>query len=158
MKKNILLLGIFLLPLASLMAQVKSIKISDLEKTIAASKTPLVVNFWATYCKPCIAEMPSFEKLAAKYKARGVVLLFVSLDMREDYPAKIDSFIVKRKVRNKVVWLDETDADYFCPKVDPKWSGALPATLLINKKKGFRRFFEEEMTEAELEKEIMAIL
>jgi thiol-disulfide isomerase/thioredoxin len=138
--------------------QVKSIRITDLEKMIAESSTPLVVNFWATYCRPCIAEMPHFEKLAEKYKSKGLTLVFVSLDMREDYPAKVDSFIIKRKIKNRVVWLDETDADYFCPKVDPKWSGAIPATLFIDAKRGYRHFVEEELSEEELEKEIMAIL
>ena len=138
--------------------QVRSIRITDLEKAVAASNGPVVINFWATYCAPCIAEMPAFEKLAAKYKHTGLKLVFVSLDMREDFPAKVDSFVVKRKVSNEVVWLNETDADYFCPKVDPKWSGAIPATLLINNNKGRRHFFEKEMSESELEKEIMAIL
>jgi len=142
----------------SLIAQVKSIKITDLEKTIAESKTPMIINFWATYCGPCIAEMPAFQQLAEKYSHKGLKLIFVSLDMREDYPAKVDSFVVKRKIRNQVLWLNETNADYFCPKVDEKWSGAIPATLLVNKTKTVRRFFEKEMTEQELEKEIMAIL
>jgi thiol-disulfide isomerase/thioredoxin len=138
--------------------QVKSVKVTEIEKMIAESKTPLIVNFWATYCKPCIAEMPHFEKMAAKYKDQGLTIVFVSLDMQDDYPAKVDSFVQKRKLQNRVVWLNETNADYFCPKVDPKWSGAIPATLLVNAKKGYRRFFEEELTEQELEKEIMAIL
>ncbi|PZR22760.1 MAG: redoxin [Citrobacter freundii] len=141
-----------------LTAQTKSIRITDLEKMIAESKTPLIINFWATYCGPCIAEMPAFQQLADKYSSKGLKLVFVSLDMRDDYPAKVDSFVAKRKVRHQVLWLNETDADYFCPKVDQKWSGAIPATLLVNKTKGIRRFFEEEMTEQELEKEIMAIL
>lgn len=136
----------------------KSIKITELEKMITESKTPMIVNFWATYCMPCIAEMPAFEKLAARYKDKGVKLVFVSLDMQDDYPAKVDSFIAKRKIQNTAVWLDETNADYFCPKVDPKWSGAIPATLFINQKKNYRSFFEKEFSEEELEKEIMAML
>lgn len=137
---------------------VKKVKVTELEQMIAGSKTPLIVNFWATYCKPCIAEMPHFEKLAAKYKEKGLTVVFVSLDMEDDYPAKVDSFVQKRKIQNRVVWLNETNADYFCPKIDPKWSGAIPATLLVNSAKNYRRFFEEELTEQELEKEIMAIL
>ncbi|MBO9660392.1 MAG: TlpA family protein disulfide reductase, partial [Chitinophagaceae bacterium] len=78
----------------------KAIKITELEKMIVESKTPMIVNFWATYCMPCIAEMPAFEKLAAKYKDKGVKLVFVSLDMQDDYPAKVDSFIAKRKIQN----------------------------------------------------------
>ncbi|TXJ26644.1 MAG: TlpA family protein disulfide reductase [Chitinophagaceae bacterium] len=138
--------------------KVAKVKITELEKMIAESRTPLIINFWATYCKPCIAEMPHFEKLGAKYKEKGLTVVFVSLDMEDDYPVKVDSFVAKRKLQNKVLWLDETNADYFCPKIDPKWSGAMPATLFVNNTKSYRRLLEEELTEEELEKEIMAIL
>lgn len=141
------------------MAQkVAKVKVTELEKMITESRTPLIINFWATYCKPCIAEMPHFEKLGAKYKEKGLTVVFVSLDMEDDYPVKVDSFVAKRKLQNKVLWLDETNADYFCPKIDPKWSGAMPATLFVNNTKSYRRLLEEELTEEELEKEIMAIL
>lgn len=157
--KQILLSCILCICMSIVQAQeVKSVKMTELEKMIDTSKVPLIINFWATYCAPCIAEMPAFEKLAAKYKDRGLKLIFVSLDMREDYPAKVSSFITKRKISNEVVWLNETDADYFCPKIDEKWSGAIPATLLLNSAKGHRLFFEKELSEAELEKEIMTIL
>jgi thiol-disulfide isomerase/thioredoxin len=157
--KKILIGCLWLLIAGPAMGQeVRSVKVTELERMIAGSKTPLILNFWATYCKPCIAEMPHFEKLAAKYKAKGLTVVFVSLDMEDDYPAKVDSFVQKRKLQNRVVWLNETNADYFCPKIDPKWSGAIPATLFVNAAKGYRRFFEEELTEEELEKEIMAIL
>ena len=138
--------------------KVAKVKVTELEKMITESRTPLIINFWATYCKPCIAEMPHFEKLAAKYKEKGLTVVFVSLDMEDDYPVKVDSFVAKRKLQNKVLWLDETNADYFCPKIDPKWSGAMPATLFVNNTKSYRRLLEEELTEEELEKEIMAIL
>ena len=103
--------------------EIKKIKVTDLEKTIAESKTPLIVNFWATFCKPCIK-----------------------------------TFATKHKFTVPIVWLDETNADYFCPKVDPKWSGAIPATLFINNATGYRKFFEEQLSLEKLQKEIMAIL
>lgn len=147
----------FLLDAPAFGQEVGKIKITALEQTIARSETPLIVNFWATYCKPCMAEMPGFERLAKKYAEQGVRLLLVSLDMEEDF-GKIKGFVSKRRIQSPVSWLDETDADYFCPKVDPKWSGAIPATLFINNKTGYRNFIEEPLTEERLEKEIMAIL
>ena len=126
-------------------------------KTIKESKTPLIVNFWATFCIPCIKEIPYFQKLVKKYEKDDVKLLLVSLDLQEDY-SKIKSFAAKRKITVPIAWLDETDADYFCPKVDSTWSGAIPASLFINNKIGYRKFFEDQVPEAMLEKEIMAIL
>jgi hypothetical protein len=55
-------------------------------------------------------------------------------------------------------FLDETNADYFCPKVDEKWSGAIPATLFINNSKNHRKFVEEQVSEEVLEKEIQHLL
>lgn len=134
---------------------IKRIKITDLEKTIRESKTPLIVNFWATFCLPCNEEMPYFEELSKKH---SVNLLLVSLDLEKSYPTEIKNFVAKRKYSAPVEWLDESDADYFCPKVDSSWSGAIPASIFINNKKGYRKFFEGQLSKAQVEKEIMAIL
>lgn len=136
--------------------EAKKVKIADLEKIIAESKGPVIINFWATFCKPCMEEIPYFQKLQAKYEKDGLQVLFVSLDMQDDYPVKVNSFIKKRKMESS--WLDETNADYFCPKIDQAWSGAIPATLFINNKKNYRKFIEESLSEEFLEKQIMDLL
>jgi thiol-disulfide isomerase/thioredoxin len=156
--KRSFVLSIFLVVTSFCFSQeIKKIKISDLEKTIKESTTPLIVNFWATFCLPCIEEIPYFQKLVMKHKKDGVKLLLVSLDLKEDY-AKIKPLAAKRKFTAPIVWLNETNADYFCPKVDTSWSGSIPATLFINNKTGYRKFQEEQIKEEQLEKEIMAIL
>jgi hypothetical protein len=63
----------------------------------------------------------------------------------------------ERKFTSQVVWLDETNADYFCPKIDSAWSGVMPATLFINNKKSVRSFFEEEMSKDKFEEELKKI-
>ena len=138
--------------------EIKKVKITDIEKTIAESKTPMIINFWATWCKPCLEEIPYFMEETKKHSKDSLQLLLVSLDMEEDYPAKIKKSISKNKISFPVYWLDETNADYFCPKVDPKWSGAIPASLFINNKTGFRKFIEEQLSHEELQKEIKAML
>jgi thiol-disulfide isomerase/thioredoxin len=122
------------------------------------SEAPTIINFWATFCKPCIAELPHFQKLANKYKERGVKLVFVSVDLKEAFPKRILAFAKKLKITSTVVYLDETNADLFCPAVDSSWSGAIPATIFINNRTGYKRFFEEELPKEKLEKEIMALL
>ena len=157
MKRNFIIGALLLITSYCFSQEIKKIKITDLEKTIADSKTPLIVNFWATFCIPCIKEIPYFQKLVKKHQKHGIKLLLVSLDLQEDY-SKIKPFAAKRKFTSPIVWLDETNADYFCPKIDSSWSGAIPASLFVNNKTGYRKFLEQELSEKQLEKEIMAIL
>jgi thiol-disulfide isomerase/thioredoxin len=137
---------------------IRSVKITELEKIIAESKTPLIVNLWATWCKPCVEEIPYFQQEAAAHKPDSVQLILVSLDFKEAYPAAISRFAGKMKITANIVWLNETNADYFCPKIDPKWSGAIPATLFINNKNGYRKFAEQQLSHGELQQEIRALL
>ena len=157
MKKYFLLVIILFGTITGFSQEIRKIRIADLEKTIKKSKTPLIVSFWATFCIPCLEEIPYFQRSVKKHTRDSVKLLLVSLDLQEDY-AKIKPFASKRKFSAPIVWLNETDADYFCPKVDSSWSGALPATLFINNKTGYRKFYEGQIKEEKLDKEIMAIL
>jgi thiol-disulfide isomerase/thioredoxin len=133
-------------------------KMSVLEEYIKTSETPVIINFWATYCVPCIEEIPYFLELTKKYEDKGVKLILVSLDFEEAYPDKIRNFSVKRRFTAPIVWLDETDADYFCPKIDNSWSGVMPATLFVNNKTGFRSFYEEKISREKLEEEINKLI
>ena len=157
MTKTFFIITFLFLSVAINAQEIKKIKVTELEKTIKESKTPMIVTFWATFCKPCMEEIPYFLSAVGKHKKDSVRLLLVSLDLREDYP-KIKPMAIKRKFTAPIVWLNETDADYFCPKVDSSWSGALPATLFISNKTGYRKFYEGQVKEETLEKEIMAIL
>ncbi|MBL7693351.1 MAG: hypothetical protein JNK91_00825, partial [Ferruginibacter sp.] len=73
------------------------------------------------------------------------------LDLPSYYPAKIAAFAKKNKYTAKIVWLNETNADHFCPMIDKSWSGAIPATIVVNNKKGYRKFMEAEMSKADFE-------
>ena len=156
--KLILVMSFLLIAGVAGSQEVKKVKITDVEKLIANSPTPLIVNFWATWCKPCVEEIPYFISEVNARPGDSIQLVLVSLDFKETFPAEIAAFARKHNFKTTIWWLDETNADYFCPKVDARWSGAIPATLFINNKKGYRNFFEEQLSHEELKKEIMAIL
>lgn len=157
MKKTILLLLVVLSAMCSL-AQVKKIKITDLEAHIQNSDHPLVISFWATWCAPCVEEIPWLQEGVAKFADQKVELVLVSLDFPKDYPKSIDAFIKKKNFRATFYWLDETNADYFCPKIHPRWEGGIPATLFVNNKTGYRRFFDRALTDRQVVPEIKAAL
>jgi thiol-disulfide isomerase/thioredoxin len=137
---------------------IQKIKITDLESYIAGSDHPLIINFWATFCVPCNKEIPYFQSTVARHKDQGVELILVSLDLPDYYPAKIDAFARKQGYTAKILWLNETDADYFCPRVDPHWTGGIPSSLFIDNKTHYRRFFDRQLTEPQVEPEIKKMM
>ena len=125
----------------------------DVVKSFSAKNdTTYVVNFWATFCKPCNEELPDFIRLAEKYKKQKVKLLLVSLDLPSYVAVRLPAFIKKNNYKTNHVWLNETDADIFCPMIDPKWSGAIPATIIVNNKTGYKKFTEDQISPADFEK------
>jgi len=108
----------------------------------SSNDTVYVVNYWATWCIPCVKELPYFEKLAEKYKDQKVKVLLVNFDFKEQYPKGIANFVAKKKLTAEVVWFSESKPNDFIPKIAPEWSGALPATT-FSAQKGKKRVFEE---------------
>jgi len=132
--------------------KIPALSSNELSKIIESDGTDVVVvSFWATFCKPCVAEIPSFIKASKRYSSKEVSLLLVSLDLPSAYPKKISRFAKAKNFNTNLAWLNETDADYFCPKVDKSWTGSIPATLVVNKRTGYRKFTEGEITGAEFE-------
>lgn len=109
----------------------------------------VIYNFWATWCAPCIKEMPYFEKVNQE---EHVVVRFISLDDVEKIENRVKPFIEKKEILSHVYLLDETDYNSFIDKISPDWSGAIPATLIINNKTRSKEFYEKEFHEGELEK------
>lgn len=138
--------------------QIKKWKITDITNLIEKSDSVLVINFWATFCKPCVEEIPDLIKFTKKYSKQKVALYLVSLDLTDYYPTRIKKFVAAKKYAAHIAWLDESNADYFCPKISQDWSGSIPATLFINKKNGYSKFYEKKLTAAEIEKEIKLAL
>jgi thiol-disulfide isomerase/thioredoxin len=110
-----------------------------------------IINFWATWCAPCIKEMPHFESLPSKWGYVPLKVLFISLDFPEEANGKVMRFIERRGIKNEVWLLDETDFNAFIDRVDPSWSGAIPATLILGPGLNTRKFLEKELQEGELE-------
>lgn len=115
-----------------------------------------VVNFWATWCAPCIKELPYFEALNTTYSDKNVEVLLVNLDFPKKYDSHLKPFIKRHNLKSKVVALDDNNSNTWIPAIDPDWSGAIPATLIFNKDK--RQFYERTFTYEELEKEVKQFL
>jgi thiol-disulfide isomerase/thioredoxin len=138
--------------------QVKKVKIAALMEYIQKSDHPLVVSFWATWCAPCVEEIPWLQTAVEKYKDDKVELVLVSLDFAPSYPKKITEFVQQNKFTATFFWLNETNADEFCPKIDARWGGSIPANLFMNNKTGYRRFFDRQLTDRQAEPEVKKLV
>ena len=108
MRRNILTIAALFISSFIFGQEIKSVKATDLEKIIAESKTPLIINMWATWCKPCIEEIPYFLEEIKDHRKDSLKILLVSLDFKEAFPDAILSFAKKREINAPIVWLDET--------------------------------------------------
>lgn len=113
--------------------------------------TTYVVNFWATWCAPCIKELPYFEMLQQNY-AQEIEVILVSLDFPNQYDTKLKPYIKDNNIKSKVIALDDIDMNSWIPQVDPNWDGAIPITIIHNRDK--RQFYNEAFTYASLENEL----
>lgn len=89
--------------------------------------TLYVVNFWATWCKPCVEEMPYFIKAAGQYAQQPFKLIFVSLNSPKELAA-VQKFTDSRNITQTVLLLTETNANVWINRVDSTWTGSIPAT------------------------------
>jgi thiol-disulfide isomerase/thioredoxin len=138
--------------------ELKKVKIGEVEEYIKKSKHPVMVSFWATWCGPCVEEIPWLQEAVENHKGDSVELVLVSLDFGTYYPKKIVDFIKEKKFKATFFWLDETNADAFCPKIDAKWDGSIPVTLLVNNKTGYRKFVNRQMTDRQVEPEVKLLI
>ena len=106
----------------------------DLASYMAAREdTLLVVNFWATWCKPCVRELPFFQELDSHFEGRKAKVLLVSLDLPKDVDTKLLAFAEDWDITRSVVALTDTDHNEWIPKVHENWTGAIPATWVVRR-------------------------
>jgi thiol-disulfide isomerase/thioredoxin len=121
------------------------------EINASKSDTLYIVNFWATWCKPCVEELPYFEQLADSCANKKVKIFLVTTDMRKDIATRVTDFIKVKKLTQQVIFINEVNGDKWINKVSEDWSGAIPATLMLKGDMGYKYFKEGELSFDELQ-------
>lgn len=146
-KKGIQISILLLATALSLSAQKLSgiYKVPDLMKRISNSDTTYIVNFWATWCKPCMEELQAIDSVGMDNKTGKIKLVFVNLDFR-DKKNQVNSALKRKGIQSSCVLLDEVNGNVYINQISPDWSGSIPATLL---KKGVRQVLLDKKLSSE---------
>jgi thiol-disulfide isomerase/thioredoxin len=133
-------------------------KIGDLLKRIdQTNDTIYVLNFWATWCIPCVKELPEIDSFAIRHQHEKVKVLLVSLDFREEIEKKVDPFLKKNNYKAECVLLDEVNGNDFIDKMDKRWTGSIPATYFTFNKRRKTAFIEKKIGHNELEEMLLQL-
>ena len=142
----------------SLSAQdIPSYNLEELETRIYSTEdVTYIVNFWATWCVPCIKELPYFEGLEKKYKDDPKVkVILVSLDFANAKENRLIPFVKNKQIKSEVIHFIEKDANYWIPRINKNWSGSIPATLVLNGDRKVKEFYEKSFESLEELEELL---
>ena len=160
MKTFLISIVIILLAFGNITAQdIRRISKAELSSILNDPSDKLhVIIFWATWCAPCVAELPEFQKTVSKTDPGKVDFLFISLDFPSDGVKKLIPFMKKNNYTFKLALMTETDYNSWIDEVDPNWQGSIPATLFFNHARKVHRFIAEPIDQVKLVKTIHSLL
>lgn len=132
--------------------RIKPVSVNWVDEMRAKTNDTLyVINFWATWCKPCVEELPYFQTLAKNYEGKKVKVILVTTDMRKDIATRVTDFVKSKGITMQVVYINEVNADKWINKVNTDWTGAIPATWFLKGSEKVEQFHEGEFTYEELD-------
>lgn len=151
MKKLIFVVWLFL-SVPALSQDITTVKIEQVIQEIdKQDDTTRVINLWATWCAPCVKELPYFDAVGQAHQDKKFKMILMAV---EDDMEKVKRFISLKKIKTEVWFLDETDANMWIPKIDSDWQGELPVTLFRNTAASKNTFHSGQMSREELENTI----
>ena len=138
----------------------KNIEVVDFDgfysKIDLSSDDTYVINFWATWCSPCVKELPYFESVNKEYSDKNVKVILVSLDFPSQIESKLKPYIKKNNINSNVILLDDSKMNKWVPRVSEKWDGGIPATLIVNSSN--YNFYPNPFKKEELVSEISKVI
>ena len=115
-----------------------------------------VINFWATWCSPCVKELPYFEEVNKQSEDKNTEVILVSLDFPSQIETKLKPYLKRNKIKSRVILLDDSKMNTWVPKVSEQWDGGIPATLIVNASN--YNFYPKPFKKEELFTEINKVL
>jgi thiol-disulfide isomerase/thioredoxin len=149
-------------PASAASVEIPIVSQATLRETLAKEKGKVIVlNFWATWCGPCVEEMPHFAELAKKYADKDVLFLAVSFDDLDTLETAVRPFVVQHDYPFRFFIKEDTRGEAyeaFINAVNPEWGGGVPATFLYDRTGAQRTAFYEAQTAESLEAALQPLL
>lgn len=124
---------------------------------IEAGKVTMVAA-WATWCAPCIEEMPTLAAFYREHQDKGLKVMGLCMDDRTPMKDKIQEVLERIKVPFPMVMVKEGGQEAFMKAVEPSWEGSLPVTLVFDAGGERVAFFKEALTEEVLQRRVLPLL
>jgi thiol-disulfide isomerase/thioredoxin len=138
--------------------EVSEITIDELNDIIKTREGKvLLINIWATWCVPCKEEFPDLIKIADKY-GEQIELIGISIDFTDEVESKIIPFLSELQPNFDNYVNIENDAEKFINNLNPKWSGAIPASFFYDSDGKQFLFYEGKMTFKEIETKALIMI
>jgi len=119
------------------------------------SDTTYVVSFFASWCAPCIQELPDLQAFALEHQTEKVKVILVSLDFEEDASEALIPLMEKYAI-TQPVWLLVENGNRWISHVDKHWNGSIPATLIFNNAVKKRVLLQQRVTRTVLNQQLIA--
>ena len=122
-----------------------------IEHAVRGRGHPLLVHFWASWCGPCLQELPLLDKFARDMRARGVEVLSLSLDDPERAGGQVVEVLAARapNLTRNIVRVQDTSS--LINTIDPRWEGSIPAMFAYDSKGRLRDSLIGETTRRDLD-------
>jgi thiol-disulfide isomerase/thioredoxin len=132
---------------------IKVIEFGELEKLLGSqSPRTRVFHFWASWCAPCLQELPQWNSIIPQYTNKEMEWYFVDISIEEDLQTKTMDFLLLQPNLRPVLHLNPDNPNEWVPKVHPDWQGTIPMTLIV---KGEQKILiEKKMSVEELQQQL----